>query len=215
VEITAGDVMPIHKIEVSEFECVHCGYKWINRINGKDGLLPDRCAKCKRRYWNNGCYSDEYHPITPKERSLRVRLYKFEGYNSGWGGSVSYRPNEFCRKFLEMNPRPTIRELEKALYPLGWDLRKHIHYIPDPEKPNWLKYDVEGYKKLLEEDAKKRRQIMTDIMKSRGIDYEYSADAIEKEMKESKKALDRFFSNQAIGTQAEQEPEPEGEVIEE
>jgi hypothetical protein len=30
-------------------------------------------------------------------------------------------------------------------------------------------------------------------MKSRGVDYEYSADVIEKEIKEHKKAFDDFF----------------------
>jgi hypothetical protein len=27
--------MPIHTIKVTEYECGHCGWKWINRINGK------------------------------------------------------------------------------------------------------------------------------------------------------------------------------------
>jgi hypothetical protein len=28
--------MPIQRIEVSEYQCIHCSYKWINRANGKD-----------------------------------------------------------------------------------------------------------------------------------------------------------------------------------
>lgn len=137
--------MPIYKIEVSEYECIFCGYKWINRVNGKDGLIPQRCAKCKRFYWNDGFYiGRKPDPITPKERGLRTRLYKFEGYDTrrdtGLGGSTSYRPNELCKEFLNVNPRPTIQELVQALHPLGWDIHKHRGYIKNPENVGYLKY---------------------------------------------------------------------------
>ena len=86
--------------------------------------------------------------------------------------------------------------MRQALWPLGWDLRKHKYCIPDPDKPGYLKYDptYKEYEKLLEEETKKRLQVMTEIMKSRGIDYVYSADAIEKEIKEHKKAFDDFLT---------------------
>jgi Zn ribbon nucleic-acid-binding protein len=29
--------MPIERIQVLEYECVRCGYKWVNRVNGHDG----------------------------------------------------------------------------------------------------------------------------------------------------------------------------------
>jgi hypothetical protein len=48
-------------------------------------------------------------PITAKERSLRVRLYKFEGYrNYQLGAGRQYTPNALCEKFLSLNPRPTM-----------------------------------------------------------------------------------------------------------
>ena len=60
--------MAIQKIEVSEYTCEKCAYKWINRINGKDGSLPDRCAKCKKVNWNGE------EDISPKERGLRRKV---------------------------------------------------------------------------------------------------------------------------------------------
>jgi hypothetical protein len=58
--------MPIHDIKVKEYECAWCGYKWINRVNGKDGPIPDKCAKCKRGKWING----ESDIMTPQEIGL-------------------------------------------------------------------------------------------------------------------------------------------------
>jgi hypothetical protein len=161
--------MPILKIEVPEYQCVHCGYKWINRINGKDGLIPKRCAKCKRQNWNGD--SPERNPITPKERGLRTRLHRFEGYDprkgTPFGGSTSYRPNELCKKFLDINPRPTMKELQQALYPLGWNPHRYQNFVPDPDKAEWLKYDEKEYKKILKQEAQKRREIMQQIIDSR------------------------------------------------
>ena len=64
--------MPIHTIQVSEYQCAKCGYRWINRINGKDGPIPLKCAKCKRIHWNNP-YEDT---LGHTERGLRVPITK-------------------------------------------------------------------------------------------------------------------------------------------
>lgn len=165
--------MPIYSIQVSEYECVHCGYRWINRVNGKEGPVPKNCAKCKRKYWNGKNKDEGYEPISPRERGLRRRLCRFEGYNprkdTPWGGSTSYWPNELCKNFLHLNPRPTIAELKLALKPLGWDLRAYRNYIPHPDKPGYLKYDADGneYDKLLKEETIKRKEIMQQIIKKR------------------------------------------------
>jgi hypothetical protein len=80
-------------------------------------------------------------PITPSERSMRMKLYKFEGSrNYCLGLGRQYRPNDLCEKFLSLKPRPTMKELYEALYPLGYDPHKsdknrYIHLIPDPD-PN-------------------------------------------------------------------------------
>jgi hypothetical protein len=190
--------MPIHTIQVSEYECVHCGYKWINRVNGKDGPKPKNCAKCKRVHWNGKDEGSGYNPITPSERNLRVRLYKFEGYPDG----RQYRPNALCEKFLSLNPRPTMQELYEALYPLKYDPHKtdknsyyhlipdhdpnrqyrpgHINlkvdnspWIPDPKNPGRYVLNRDpnfksDWIKLLEEETRLRRQVMIKVIKSRG-----------------------------------------------
>ena len=33
--------MTISRIQVNEYHCVKCGYKWINRFNGKDQSQTD------------------------------------------------------------------------------------------------------------------------------------------------------------------------------
>jgi hypothetical protein len=104
---------------------------------------------------------------------LRRRLCRFEGYDprkgTRWGGSTSYWPNELCKKFLHLSPRPTIAELVHALMPLGWDPHKYRNYIPNPDKPEYLKYDPDGkeYDKLLKEETQKRKEIMQEIIKKR------------------------------------------------
>jgi hypothetical protein len=134
--------MPINKIQVSEYECIHCHYKWINRVNGKDGPIPKKCAKCKRMNWNGIGEGSGYDPITPEERSLRVQLAKYEGQHYLFKGipGTQYGPNELCKAFLNLNPRPNVVELFTALHPIGtygnyYDSYKHRynHYIPDPD----------------------------------------------------------------------------------
>jgi len=156
--------MPIQLIQVSEYECVYCGYKWINRLNGKDGPVPKNCAKCKRKYWNGD--KEEYNPITPRERGLRKRLYRYEGTihpSGGMRGSTAYWPNELCNKFLALNPRPTIKELLQALYPLGHDLSKAKFLTGD------LEYDYSGkqYAALIKIELEKRREFMKRIIEER------------------------------------------------
>src|SRR5918994_1298620 len=115
--------MPIHKIEVSEYERARFGYKWINRVNGKDGPMPQRCAKCKRPNWNTG-YNES--PMTPQESGLRRRvqnLYRIY-HLSVWRLTSTlpsvddYLKRELVAKF----PRPTTQELMGVLYPPGLQL---------------------------------------------------------------------------------------------
>jgi hypothetical protein len=175
--------MPVHEIKVREYECTWCGYKWISRINGKDRPIPARCAKCKRRAWENGY--EGY--ITPEEEGLRRRiknlekLYRYESRD--W-------PNGLCEQFLRIKPRPTVRELKQVLYPLGYDTRKRRNWVPDPNRPAHLKYDdsvyipradkpsekkynpENRYEKLLNEEKERRIKAMITMMKSRGISYD-------------------------------------------
>ena len=179
--------MPVHKIEVSEYECAYCGYKWINRVNGKDGPMPQRCAKCKRPNWNTG-YNES--PMTPQESGLRRRVQNlYRIYRLSVWRLTSTLPDletfsvddylkpEVVAKFLSLNPRPTIQELMGVLYPpglqLGLDSQNLIRkeaWFPDPEKPGWLKHDKPPYKNYLsvvKSDAQKQQQAMQQIINSR------------------------------------------------
>ena len=180
--------MPIHKIEVSEYECAHCGYKWINRVNGKNGTVPQRCAKCKRSAWNTG---ENEARMTPKEAGLRTRIKNlYRVYRLSVWRLTSPMPDlktfsvedylnpEVVAKFLALdNPRPTIAELIGALYPpglqLGLDSQNHVRkegWYPNPEKTGWLKHDRWPCKKYLDvvkSDAQKQQQAMQQVIQSR------------------------------------------------
>ena len=181
--------MPIERIQVLEYECARCGYKWINRVNGHDGPIPQKCAKCKRSGWNGG----EKDLITPTEMGLRRRIKYFETlyeYAPLYCGITIDWPNGLCEKFLDIDPRPTIEELKQVLYPPGGlGLTSQNHYthrgfVPDPDMPGQWKYDKEEYSKTLKREAKNRIELMLQIMKSRGInDYDPAAVIIQQQKK--------------------------------
>lgn len=176
--------MPIQKIEVSEYQCAYCGYKWINRVNGKDGPLPERCAKCKRAYWNEGKRPKKDF-ISPYEKGLRKRikgLRKLYYDNLRWDRenvwtdfATNKWPEDLAEKFLNLQPRPTIEELKQVVYPKGLALApldsqnqyRLRGYVPDPDKPGWLKYDKEEYYRLRRQEALKRLEAMQQIIQSR------------------------------------------------
>src|SRR5262245_24567693 len=150
--------MPTHRIEVSEYECIHCGYKWINRVNGKDGPVPKKCAKCKRMNWDTGYNEDR---ISPKESGLRRRVKNlYDIYHVAvWRVTRplpdissftvdDYLDRKVVAKFLNLEPRPTVKELVKVLFSDELKLRfnsqnwiKMECWYPDPEKPGYLRRD--------------------------------------------------------------------------
>jgi hypothetical protein len=97
------------------------------------------------------------------------------GINIDW-------PNGLCEKFLDIKPRPTIEELEQVLYPPGglWLTSQnqftHRGFVPDPDRPGRMIYNKEEYLKTLKQEAKKRIELMLQVMKSREInDYDPAA----------------------------------------
>jgi hypothetical protein len=71
---TVGDSdVPISRVRVNEYHCVKCGYKWINRVNGVDGPVPTRCAKCKKANWDHGDANAE-------EVGMRRRVKSWEKF---------------------------------------------------------------------------------------------------------------------------------------
>jgi hypothetical protein len=176
--------MPIQEIVVSEYQCSYCGYKWINRANGKDGPTPKKCARCKRPNWNTGTR------ISPKEVGLRRRvqnLYKVYCLSvwrltSPLPDESSFSVDDYLNRkvvteFLNLEPRPTIQELRQVL--LSRELKLKLNsrnqlrkeaLIPDPDRPGWLKHDrppYHEYLKLVKADAQKQQGIMQQIIQSR------------------------------------------------
>jgi hypothetical protein len=174
--------MPIRRIEISEYQCIHCSYKWINRANGKDGPIPKKCARCKRSNWNAGNY------MIPKEVGLRRRVQNlYRVYYVSVSRLIDPLPDTFSvddyldrkvvTKFLNLDPRPTIEELRHVLFSPELKLRLNSQnqlrkeaLIPNPEKPGWLKRDrrpYHEYLKLVKADAQKQQEIMQQVIQSR------------------------------------------------
>jgi len=192
--------MPIHNIKVKEYECAHCAYRWINRTNGKDGNIPLRCASCKRKNWNHG----QANQIWPKGNGLRRRingfntLYENDSYYSAHLKYLIGWDKGLCERFLNLEPRPTIQEMEEVIYssPLqrynnGSDFYRMQQKVPLEGKPGFFKKDLSGliqdpkrpekviynpdpnfisdYQKLVAEEAHIRQAIMTNIFNSRAM----------------------------------------------
>ena len=167
--------MTISLIEVNEYQCVLCKYKWINRINGEDGPIPNRCAKCKERRWNEG-------KMTPKENGLRRRLrgmkklYEHVAYDFPSDPSISKRwDNELTERFLSLYPRPTIDELRQVVYlpkpVIGLTSEKRWTwkgFVPTTENPHKWKYDKKEYLRILQSEVHKRQDLMRQIIERRG-----------------------------------------------
>jgi hypothetical protein len=166
--------MPIHKITINEFECTHCGHKWTNRKHGNDGPTPKNCAKCKRRNWND----PEREAITPTENGLRKQIrglnHLYLEWEKGIGRAVQWDP-ELPKKFLSIQPRPTLGELSMIIVcsPLhisrrGGYSKKIVKPLKeDPTKPGFGIVDSEKLTEMKIEEAKRRKKLMNDIIKSR------------------------------------------------
>lgn len=190
--------MTITKVTVSEYECVLCGHKWINRVNGIDGPIPRKCAKCKRSHWDKG----EETIMTPEEVGLRRRIkglpalyyYTYRFYFK-FGENPDPEMKDLwdvplTAMFLTLdNPRPTIEELRRVLYPSGSKIgldsqnrRRKRGWIPDPDKPGRMKYDPMIFTKVLDSDKQKILKTMEKIViKQKGRGWREIAEKTSKE----------------------------------
>src|SRR5436309_12624818 len=73
------------KIEVTEYCCERCDYKWIARHNGEDKGEPNTCPRCKTWLWNKPRYSD----------MLNFHLRQWFHYGRDWF------PNEYKEELLD------------------------------------------------------------------------------------------------------------------
>ena len=154
-------------------------------------------------------------PMTPRESGLRTRIRNYDRFYS-WRYDDKMKdlinwPPGLCTTFLNIIPRASMAELNKVVWPLGWDPHKHRNQIPNPEKPGYLKYDTSpwipdpenpgkmkynyaadfltDYQKLLVEESQKRKEIMKEIIKSRGVEFKESS---VKRKPEKKKTYDEL-----------------------
>ena len=167
-----------HKIEVTEYQCAKCSYKWINWINGKEGSKPKRCAKCKRWDWEEGY-------LSRIEKQLRRDLLEIEEnqikHSTLLDGTGFYSiSTDICATFLNVYPRPTVKELMTVLNPicyLGPNDHSHSpvysHNGTCSEQvdcgPGWIpihdklgSYDFD--RKICEEMERKEKDVRHELM---------------------------------------------------
>jgi hypothetical protein len=174
--------MPSRKVEITEYECAKCSYKWINRINGPK---PKRCSKCKRWDWEEGY-------LSRNEKQLRLDLLKIENnqikYPTLVGDTgICSIPTDICATFLSIWPRPTEEELRIVLNPVCY-LGPYDHgrrpayshrgtcsdqaeccpgWIPIPDEPRRYDYDRKIYENMVRKEKEVRHQLMHHIVDSR------------------------------------------------
>ena len=103
--------MPVNIVQVREYECIKCGYKWINRKNGQDQPVPKRCAKCKQDW--------DRENISKKESRYRYKLR----FTVGEYKSHPLRPN-YWRTDAKVDEllkyRPTIKDMKVIIQPMSF-----------------------------------------------------------------------------------------------
>jgi preprotein translocase subunit Sss1 len=127
--------MPTHNIQVIEYECTKCNYRWINRVNGKEQPKPKRCARCKRPGWDEGWMSDE-------EKRLRRLLMLETQYT------------DTCHRFLNISPRPTKEEIF-SVHAVEKELQREL-------KQEGVKLEIPKYNKILDDAYNRRMQEIID-----------------------------------------------------
>jgi hypothetical protein len=125
-------------------------------------------------------------PISPEESGLRTRIRNLKDFyqmqSHYWGHPDNKETLDFgwdeklVEQFLNLSPRPSTSELEGIFngpeFVIDIDSKRKFRtrgFVPDREKPGWLKYDKEAYIELLKSEAHKRQEIMQTIIKTRGI----------------------------------------------
>lgn len=168
--------MPFRLIQVTEYECAKCGYNWINRINGKEGRKPKRCARCKKWDWEEGYLSRLEKPI--RRDILEVEDNPIR-YSTLEGTGLYSIPTDLCATFLSIYPRPTLEELRSVLNPICYLGPNDHEHRPLSHKrtcieqvdcgPGWRPrsnspghYDFD--EKLCDEMKKKEKEVRHNLM---------------------------------------------------
>ena len=109
--------MPESLVQVKEYECMKCGYKWINRKNGKEEPRPLRCAKCKSAYWDKDW-------ISKKESRYRYKLR----FTVGEYKSHPLRPHYWktdAKVDELLKYRPSIKDMRVILQPMCYLFKEY------------------------------------------------------------------------------------------
>ena len=69
------------------------------------------------------------------------KLYYHDSLHYGNKMIIVEWPIDLSEEFLNIQPRPTIKEMRQVIEPLGLNTRKYRDYIPNPDRPGYLKYD--------------------------------------------------------------------------
>jgi hypothetical protein len=116
--------------------------------------------------------------LTPKEIGLRTRLHNLKNlyeYESAYWSDKSIAAcwsNELTEKFLSL--QPTTSEVKHVL--IGSELILKLNcqnhrtgrgWVDNPDKPGWMKRDMEEYIKLVKIEAQKRQEIMQQAINIR------------------------------------------------
>jgi hypothetical protein len=136
--------MPITRIEVDEYECAKCGYKWISRINGLNKPRPIRCAKGKRWDWNEG-YIDSL------ERWTRDRIRrKFGRFRTNMFGGRNLVVDDVIERLLVW--RPSVYDMRLILTPMS--------YLYGDGNAGTIKFDKKSkkYKCLIDKNASSKAE---------------------------------------------------------
>jgi hypothetical protein len=159
--------LPISRIEVNEYQCALCGYKWINRVNGKDGPIPKRCAKCKDQRWEKGKINSR-ETVYRDRIKKRFRWYQYLGFLNGWhteGNAMRY-----------LASRPSIKEMKVLLNPMcylfTWRNRNSRKSEGCVLKHDSEYIDEEATKKAHEYEKQLSRQLLKELMTQRRIPYD-------------------------------------------
>ena len=183
--------MPITRVEVDQYQCALCSYKWISRVNGKDGPIPNRCAKCKRTQWEKG-------EVDKHERNYMNALRKKFGYYNSSNGIYQggWRIEENIQRYLQR--RPSVEEMKLLLEPICYihpkdsEVFRKTKMLYDEryksyllKKTGWSEHELIKNKRMFENyaiiDAGKdvtkardyehqlSRQLLRDLMTERGI----------------------------------------------
>lgn len=135
--------MPVNIVQVKEYECIKCGYKWVNRKNGQDQPVPKRCAKCKQ-YWDK-------ENISKKESRYRYKLRFTVGEYKLHPMRPHYWKTDVNVDEL-LKYRPSIKDMKVIIEPMSFliDNVKTTRALYDDMYRHWLlqKLDLSSMKEL-------------------------------------------------------------------